>query len=670
MRTQEKLIYTNERGESIEFSPASSYHVNFKDVTGLSDVRNAIYSTNSMGQDGDTYLGYRIESRDIDIVGYIKERDKQAAQNLRRKLNRILNPQYEATLTYVFGDFRRVIGCKIDDAPIFKRKPIFEQFTVSLSCLNPFWREETETREDIATWIGGFEFPVPDGLELYDGWEIGYRQPSLIVNVYNSGDVKSGIRIEFRAIGAVTNPVLLNVDTREFIKLNISLVAGDVLTVSTGYGEKAVKLNRGGTITDAFRYLDVIVRICRSPWATISSVIQRTRTPKISKFRSITITCIWGCSAVELYVYSRDMTLQGIVEKISSLIWTRRYWSCGEFKLLVPFTEEHARLLVKENIIIKRGGNEAAEIRYIHITKNSQGMEEIEVQGKFLLSWIGKRILTTQIITKDTTQNILYAIVKQTCTNAGAARNIPNFSISTTDADTGSGQIDYTSEQYANAQLAAETAAKAAKLGIRVLTNARTGKHTFSVYEGRDLTAGNTAGNAPCIFSQEFDNIVEQEYTNSVENLKTTAYVGGEEKEGVTRKVAEVGGSSTGLSRDEVFINATDIVQEYENESGQTVTLTTAQYLALLSARGVEELEQYAETLAFGSKINTNANLKYGTDYDLGDRVTCINKRWNVRIDVRITEIAETYETSGEEIDITFGESLPALLTQIRQITK
>ena len=103
MRTQEKLIYTNERGESIEFSPASSYHVNFKDVTGLSDVRNAIYSTNSMGQDGDTYLGYRIESRDIDIVGYIKERDKQAAQNLRRKLNRILNPQYEATLTYVLS---------------------------------------------------------------------------------------------------------------------------------------------------------------------------------------------------------------------------------------------------------------------------------------------------------------------------------------------------------------------------------------------------------------------------------------------------------------------------------------------------------------------------------------------------------------------------------------
>lgn len=374
---------------------------------------------------------------------------------------------------------------------------------------------------------------------------------------------------------------------------------------------------------------------------------------------------------MELYVYSSDMELQGIVEKIASLIWTRRYWSCGEFKLLVPFTEEHSRMLVKNNIIMKRGDDEAAQIRYVHITKNSQGLEEIEVQGKFLIAWIGKRIIKKQIITNDTTQNILYRIVRENVTNpADTARKIPDVSIATDDEDTESGVIDYTSEQYTNAQLAAETAAKAAKLGIRMRTDARTGAHVFSVYEGRDLTAGNTAGNAPCIFSQEFDNIVEQEYTNSVENLKTTAFVGGEEKEGVARKVAEVGGSAAGLAREEVFINATDIVQEYEDDDGTQVTLTDTEYLALLSARGAEELEQHAETLSFGSKINTFANLICRTDYDLGDRVTCVNKRWGIRIDVRITEIAETYQNNVEEIDITFGESLPALLTQIRQITK
>lgn len=248
----EKLTYTNERGESIVFSHASVYHTN--EVSGLSDVRNAIYSINSMGQDGDTYLGNRIESREIEIVGSIKERDKDHIREYRRKLNRVLNPQYAATLTYEYGDFKRVIDCKVDNAPVFSRKAIFQDFTVQLLCLNPFWRKESKSRDDIATWIGGLEFPVE--IPIVEGWQIGFRQPSLIVNVYNDGDVKAGIRVEFRALGVVKNPSLLNVDTQEFIKLNIDLVAGDTLSVSTGYGEKEVTLKRGGATSDAFRYLD------------------------------------------------------------------------------------------------------------------------------------------------------------------------------------------------------------------------------------------------------------------------------------------------------------------------------------------------------------------------------------------------------------------------------
>jgi hypothetical protein len=263
---KETLTYVNERGESVSFSPASPYHVNMKDVSGLSDIRNAIYSINSMGQDGDTYLGNRIESRDIEIIGNIKERNKEQAQRLRRNLNHILNPQYNASLIYEFGTFKRVIGCKVNNAPIFIKKPIYEEFTIQLLCLNPFWREEQEIREDIAAWVGGFEFPIrdaddqPDGLEIpMDGsWEIGYRQPSLIINVYNGGDVRAGIQVEFRALGALANPSLLNVNTGEFIRLNKDMAAGDVLNVSTGYGEKAVTLRtRDGEMSDAFRYLDV-----------------------------------------------------------------------------------------------------------------------------------------------------------------------------------------------------------------------------------------------------------------------------------------------------------------------------------------------------------------------------------------------------------------------------
>ena len=77
---------------------------------------------------------------------------------------------------------------------------------------------------------------------------------------------------------------------------------------------------------------------------------------------------------MELYVYSSEMELQGIVEKIASLIWTRRYWSCGEFKLLVPFTEEHSRMLVKNNIIMKRGDDEAGMMDTDDITALEYGL--------------------------------------------------------------------------------------------------------------------------------------------------------------------------------------------------------------------------------------------------------------------------------------------------------
>ena len=82
----EKLIYTNERSENIEFSTESIYYCNVsKDVDGISGVTNALYSTNSMGQHGDTYVGQRIEARDIDITGHINTRDKQQAYELRRR---------------------------------------------------------------------------------------------------------------------------------------------------------------------------------------------------------------------------------------------------------------------------------------------------------------------------------------------------------------------------------------------------------------------------------------------------------------------------------------------------------------------------------------------------------------------------------------------------------
>lgn len=254
----EKLIYTNERGESIELSTESVYHCNVsKDVDGIAGVTNVVYSTNSMGQHGDTFVGQRIEARDIDILGHINTRDKQQAYELRRRLLKIFNPELGGTLAYQYGGFKRVIGCRIHGEPKIERKSVLIEFNIPLDCLNPFWSEEDEQREDIASWVAAWHFPCVIEKENKKSMIFGYRAESVIVDCFNEGDVSTGMRVRFTALGTVVNPIILNVDTEEFIKLNVTMLAGDVIEVNTKYGNKGATLTRNGEKTDYFRYVDV-----------------------------------------------------------------------------------------------------------------------------------------------------------------------------------------------------------------------------------------------------------------------------------------------------------------------------------------------------------------------------------------------------------------------------
>lgn len=257
MRKYESLTYENEIGESVVFSHFSIFCM--QNVTGLSDVRSSVYSINSLGQSGDTFISSRIESRDIDISGVIREQHPDEARTYRRMLARIMNPQFAATLTYTYGMFTRVIACRAVNSPTVSKQPkgIYPAFTITLNCPNPFWRDTTESRSDIAAWIGAFEFPVEIPTIELGGMELGYRMPSLIVNVINGGDVSTGMRIQFSALEAVKNPSIMNLTTGEMLRLNVDLDEGDILTVSTAYGEKWATLNHNGIERDALRYVDV-----------------------------------------------------------------------------------------------------------------------------------------------------------------------------------------------------------------------------------------------------------------------------------------------------------------------------------------------------------------------------------------------------------------------------
>lgn len=95
------------------------------------------------------------------------------------------------------------------------------------------------------------------------------------------------MRIVFRAIGELTNPMLLNVNTREFIKLNYTMVAGDVVEINTSYGSK----RQGSPVRAScpmFTAISMSTRpLCSSMSATTFSDTTRTQGSTISSARSI-----------------------------------------------------------------------------------------------------------------------------------------------------------------------------------------------------------------------------------------------------------------------------------------------------------------------------------------------------------------------------------------------
>lgn len=249
----EKLIVKNEDGKQIIFSVNSDYHVNIKkDVRGLSDATNEIYTQRGLGQYGATVTGYQLKSRIIEIQGSFKPIDKNTVSFLRQNLNNVLSPEETLEVTYdLSGNQRKISG--ITQKVKFDSGNIYYDFYIAILCPDPLWRDPMENSTPIVSWEGAFEFPV----EITSDWEIGRLNKQAEVNVINRGDVTCGCRIVFYATASLTNPSLKNTETEEYIKLKVSLSKGDKLEVTTHYRNKTAYITRAnGEKENAIQYLD------------------------------------------------------------------------------------------------------------------------------------------------------------------------------------------------------------------------------------------------------------------------------------------------------------------------------------------------------------------------------------------------------------------------------
>lgn len=352
---------------------------------------------------------------------------------------------------------------------------------------------------------------------------------------------------------------------------------------------------------------------------------------------------------MDVRIFDKTLNPLGVVDEMASLIWTIRYFQVGEMKILAPVTENNKRLLVVGNVVVKHDEyvdyvdssenvwRRAAEITYIHYTKDATGQEQIEAQGALLSSWLNQRVINPQIQLTGTCQDVVNALMaKNVGENASASRKFPQFEMLSQD-DLGGDSFAYTNESLKALGDEVRDVCQQGKIGYDIMVCEREKKYGFYLYAGANLISGNTDGNAPCIFSRDFDNVNEQDYEDSTENLKNYAFVrGAADSQNVQEVVTVDGAGASGLALREVLIDATDMTRTAENSSGQQADIPTATYRAMLASRGNTELAAMVENYTFNSSVNIQSNLRYKEDFDLGDRVTCLERRWGITINSRI----------------------------------
>jgi len=344
---------------------------------------------------------------------------------------------------------------------------------------------------------------------------------------------------------------------------------------------------------------------------------------------------------VELYVFSKERALQGVVEAFEYLRWTRRYSHCGSFELKALATPENIELLRIGHILWKSDDEEAGLIEYQEFAAEEK--ETLLVSGRFATAFLARRIVWDRELLRGDLSLCVEQLLQH---HLLAPENLDRRMEGIEFVSPLLGIPIQTQVSYRNLLDVVTALCDVAEVGIKTQFKPAEGSFCIGLYRGKETEA---------VFSKEYENIVDQIYTQSLLDYANTVRIGGE-GEGEERIFAELSGG-TGEDRYEMFVDAKDLRQE---DFG-------AAYENALLFRGERKLWERGMVRAFDASINPYGNLRYKQDYDLGDLVRVLSVRWAVDLLARISEVEEIYDAEGRSLRVVFGKSTQTLAQKMKE---
>lgn len=226
-------------------------------VSGIYDSHNEVEMEDNAIIDGATYQGSTIQKRNI-VLSLLADPSTDDSfiynQPVRDDLRVLFQRGIEGELIYTENGVSRKINYyteSITRAPKGSRL-----FTISLLCDNPKFTDTEEQRESIGNYNRLFEF---DHEFPEEGEELESKSNDRSVNIINDTGIDGiGLTIIIETTFIVSNPEIYHLESDKHIKVGeggseataLVMEAGDILTITTGIGNKHIRLTRGGTTTE------------------------------------------------------------------------------------------------------------------------------------------------------------------------------------------------------------------------------------------------------------------------------------------------------------------------------------------------------------------------------------------------------------------------------------
>lgn len=396
-------------------------------------------------------------------------------------------------------------------------------------------------------------------------------------------------------------------------------------------------------------------------------------------------------------IFTPEIDLLSEIDNYQSLQFERNFFGVGQFELHINMYMYGAEYFQKGNIILlDKQANKAGLIRSKEITLDETGKasENYTIKGYTLDGLMNRRITVPPSDTaydrkSGDAETVMKHYVERHFVNPDdPKRKMPMLEIAPN--KNRGGHVEYESRFKIVAE-ELETIGQLGNLGWNIFIDVVNKKLIFDVIEPKDLTQENEQGNSPVFFSPDFGTVQSQLFTDSDNDYRNYGYVGGQ-GEGIERKVVEVG-EAEGWDRIETFVDARDVGTTGDEEE----ELTEEEIEQQLIQRGKEKMREMERLLSFeaeiltpvtrthydyeheeflhpaqpngytGKKVQQVTPFNYEEDFDLGDLVDVVNKKWGITMKAPIVIIKEIHETSGFRLEATFGEDRPTVITKIQR---